>query len=152
MHRTTPLQSFWGLPGGSLRESVTPFGWPRVVSDNPTLGPDTSAVLVVLSGRMVGACTLALTSFPRRYLAIWGSAKCVGQARHMCGTSRCWGRILVLFRRFQLVRGRGVGEAPTLARTAFPRRSGAIWGAPKGCPNGARMAPKGPKSSKRPPG
>ena len=117
------LRSFWGLPGGSLREGVTPysvpckkppekaFGWPRVVSDKPTLGPDTSAVLVVLSGRMVGACALALTAFPRRYVAIWGSAKCVGQARQMRGTSRCWGRILVLFRRFQLVRRSGRGRS-----------------------------------------
>ena len=83
------LRSFWGLPGGSLREGVTPysvpckkpperaFGWPRVVSDKPTLGPDTSAVLVVLSGRMVGACALALTALPPTLRYDLGSAKCV---------------------------------------------------------------------------
>ena len=38
---------------------------------------------------------------------MWFTAASPGQARQMCGTSRQWGRILVLLRRFQLARGRG---------------------------------------------
>ena len=62
-------------------------------------------------GRSVHSCS---RKFPRRYGVILGPQG-VGQARQMCGTNRQWGRILMLFRRFQLVRGRGhVWDKPTL--------------------------------------
>ncbi len=59
-------------------------------------------------GRSVHACSRNLPPTLRCY---FGPARCEGPARQMCGASRHWGRILILFRLLQLVRGRGAGRS-----------------------------------------
>ncbi len=81
---------------------------PQDVWDQPTLGPDASAVSPFSAGPRSERASSLAQPFPRGYGVILWPARCVGKVCQMCGTSRHWGRILTLFRSFQLVRGRGM--------------------------------------------